>query len=116
MNRSRRDSRQRNEITPQGLSQPTFATKSANNGRSILLIANSGQLTGAQTRGLPSETALLAPTQAQKFGPDAAPAPDSKALYVRPPITIRAMASGAAARREGHKSCWGHCRRGELFL
>src|SRR5437868_12732514 len=51
----------------------------ANNGRSISLIANSGQLTGAQTRGLPSETALLAPTQAQKFGPDAAPAPDSKA-------------------------------------
>src|SRR5436305_12862198 len=37
-------------------------------------------------------------------------------LYVRPPITIRAMAKGSAARRRGHKSCWGHCRSGELFL
>jgi hypothetical protein len=32
MDRPRRDSRQHNGITLAGLSQPTFATKSANNG------------------------------------------------------------------------------------
>jgi len=36
MNRSRRDSRQHNGITPQGLSQPTFATKSARNGHGAM--------------------------------------------------------------------------------
>src|SRR5438067_5458090 len=88
----------------------------ANNGRSISLIANSGQLTGAQTRGLSSETALLAPTQAQKFGPDAAPAPDSMASMSEHQSQLGRWQMEPLRDEGVHKSCWGHCRRGELFL
>src|SRR5438477_12973126 len=88
----------------------------ANNGRSISLIANSGQLTGAQTRGLSSETALLAPTQAQKFGPDAAPAPDSKASMSEHQSQLGRWQLEPLRDEGVHNSCWGHCRTGELFI